>query len=194
VQIEEWQQRMQGEGESPPLVEHAASILEAQEQTDDDDEMLVERIGDFAAEERRELAEKIAFLALWEGRTHYRLDEDPTLAGDHWPTYSELAQRDGDDCDGLDLIAYRLLAEFGFPRGQIFRAVMRRDIDRRNHMVTLWFEDPKDPWVFDATGAMTRRLVRFSNVEGWTPTAVFNEHEQFSVTESGSMRQVRASR
>jgi hypothetical protein len=195
LQIEDWQRRMQAEGDSPLLVESAAPVKDFRDRTEeDDDEKLVERIGDFAVDERRELAEKIAFLALWEGRTHYRLDEDLTLEGDHWPTYTELAERNGDDCDGLDLIAYRLLMEFGFPRDQLFRAVMRRDVDRRNHMVTLWFEDPEDPWVFDATGAMSRRLVRFSKIEGWTPTAVFNERDQFSVAESGSLGQVRASR
>ena len=194
VQIEEWQRRMLAEADSPLLAADFTRVENSGDRTDEDEEKLVERIGDFAVDERRELAEKIAFLALWEGRTHYRLDEDPSLAGDHWPTYTELAERNGDDCDGLDLIAYRLLGEFGFPREQLFRAVMRRDIDRRNHMVTLWFEDAKDPWVFDATGAMTQRMVRFSKIEGWTPTAVFNEQEQFSVAESSSLRQVQASR
>jgi hypothetical protein len=37
-------------------------------------------------------------------------------------------------------------------------------------MVTLWFEDQKDPWVLDATSAVTFEMRRFSQLEGWTPT------------------------
>ena len=71
---------------------------------------------------------------------------------------------------------------------------MRRNRDRRNHMVTLWFEDPEDPWVFDSTGVLTRGLILFSKIVGWTPTAVFNEREQFSVVESGLRGKARANR
>ena len=49
-------------------------------------------------------------------------------------------------------------------------------------MVTLWFEDPHDPWVLDATGAMTFQMRRFSEIKGWTPRKVFNETEQYQVT------------
>jgi hypothetical protein len=155
---------------------------------------LERKIGSFVAEERIPLAKQIATWAREEGRRHYRFEEDPSLEGDHWPTYGELVDRNGDDCDGLDLIAYHLLIEFGFPRDELFRAVMRRNRDRKNHMVTMWFQDPGDPRVFDATGAMTMELARFSETAGWTPTAIFNEREQFSVVESGFEKAARVNR
>jgi hypothetical protein len=173
AKIEEWQERARKEADPSIRSEHMSRVS-----------MLGAKMGAFAAQERLALANKIAVWARLEGRQYYRPDEDRSLAGDHWPTYKELAERNGDDCDGLDLIAYQLLIEFGFPRDELFRAVMRRNRDRRNHMVTLWFEDPQDPWVFDATGALTRSLVQFSETSGWTPTAVFNERDQFSVAES----------
>ncbi len=72
------------------------------------------------------------------------------------------------------------MREFGFPPDQLFRAIVRRDRDGANHMVTLWFEDRDDPWVIDATGAVTGSVRRFSDLPGWTPTKVFNEREQYT--------------
>ena len=89
------------------------------------------------------------------------------------------------DCDGLDLIAYRLLLEFGFRRDRVYRAIVKRARDGGNHMVTLWFEDPEDPWILDATGAMTFRMRRFSEIEGWRPRKVFNETVQFATPLKG---------
>jgi hypothetical protein len=83
--------------------------------------------------------------------------------------------------DGLDLITYELMLEFRFPPDEIYRAIVKRDADGVNHMVTLWFEDRGDPWILDGTGAAVRRMVRFSELGGWTPTKVFNEAEQVSV-------------
>lgn len=162
-------------------------------------ELLSRKIGAFEAESRLQLARDISLWSRLIARWHYRFDEvagnpdeplshaerarasqAPSLEIDHWPTYPELIARNGDDCDGLDLIAYQLLHEFGFERVKIFRAVVMRDYDRANHMVTLWFEDPDDPWVFDATGAVTTELVRFSELNGWTPTSVFNDTDQYS--------------
>jgi hypothetical protein len=48
-------------------------------------------------------------------------------------------------------------------------------------MVTLWFENPEDPWVIDPTGAMTTGMPRMSEVPGWVPLKVFSEDEDFSV-------------
>jgi predicted transglutaminase-like cysteine proteinase len=148
-------------------------------------------IGEFEVEQRHALAERISQWARLNGRAHYVADageeasddddkSDLTI-GDYWPTYSELMNSNGDDCDGLDLIAYQLLREFGFPKDQLIRAILMRQRDEANHMVTLWFEDPGDPWVFDATGAATLEFIRFSEVEGWTPTHVFNESTQYTV-------------
>ena len=77
---------------------------------------------------------------------------------------------------------HKLMREFGFPPDQLFRAIVRRDRDRANHMVTLWFEDRDDPWVIDAIGAVTSKVRRFSDLSGWTPTKVFNEREQYTPT------------
>ena len=103
-------------------------------------------------------------------------------ADDHWPTVADLLETNGDDCDGLDLIAYQLLIEFGFDRRELYRAIVRSDKGTGNHMITLWFEGgTRDPWVFDATGAVTTEMVRFSQVFGWYPIKVFNEHTQYTV-------------
>jgi len=144
---------------------------------------LREQVRDFHTEHRLSLAKTISAWVLAEGRRHYVSDDEP--ANDYWPTYSELVDANGDDCDGLDLLAYQLLREFGFPKDQLFRAILMRNRDDANHMVTLWFEDPDDPWVFDGTGATTREFVRLSEVEGWTPTNVFNEKAQFLVVKRG---------
>jgi predicted transglutaminase-like cysteine proteinase len=116
-------------------------------------------------------------------RRYYRWDpasQDPNF--DHWPTVGGLLSTNGDDCDGLDLIAFQMLREFGFPSDRVFRAIVRRNRDQANHMVTLWFEDRGDPWVLDATGAVTFSMVRFSQLEGWTPTKVFNDRSQYLAT------------
>jgi hypothetical protein len=135
----------------------------------------------FEIEEKRALARRFMSWSQDQARLHYRFDERQDLAGDHWPTTKELFDNNGDDCDGLDLIAYNLMRQLGFHEREIFRAVIRRDRDRENHMVTFWFEDPDDPWVIDVTGAMTMRMRRLSELPGWTPTVIFNEHEHYTV-------------
>ncbi len=156
--------------------------------------VLRRKMGAFEAEERLALARKINLWTRLEGRKHYRFDGNDEAEDDHWPTFAELVEANGDDCDGLDLIAYQLLIEFGFPRDRIYRAVIRRDRDRANHMVTLWFEDPQDPWVFDATGAISYELLRMSEIQGWTPTTMFNERHRYSVGEVDAGRVVQLDR
>jgi hypothetical protein len=190
-QVVEWQERARKDHPAvsiepptdlPPLSKR--SILQKQQ--------LRALIGEFEVEQRHALARRISKWTWLKGRYYYVPDEGETspdeekglpAMGDYWPTYSELVDANGDDCDGLDLLAYQLLREFGFPKDQLFRAILLRHRDNANHMVTLWFEDPGDPWVFDATGAATREFVRFSEVEGWTPTHVFNETAQYTVVE-----------
>lgn len=142
------------------------------------------------AGERLALVKRLTEWAQAAARRHYRFDPETDLAGDPWPTTKDLLDDNGDDCDGLDLITYELMRQFGFPRDQLYRAVVRRDRDGANHMVTLWFEDPVDPWVIDATGAVTMKVRRFSDLPGWTPIKMFNEREQYSpaagITEAGS--------
>ena len=132
-------------------------------------------------EERRALAQRFMSWSQVMSREHYRKDADETA--DPWPTTAELLAQGGDDCDGLDLLAYGLMRDFGFERNELFRAIVRRERDRANHMVTLWFEDGSDPWVIDATGAITLGLRRMSELDGWVPTRVFNEFDQYTVVE-----------
>jgi hypothetical protein len=145
---------------------------------------LVQLMGAYRDEQRIELAKRVTDWAQHVARRYYKWDpgnDDPRF--DHWPTVGELLANNGDDCDGLDLIAYQMLREFGFPSDRVFRGVIRRDRDQANHMVTLWFEDMKDPWVLDATGAVTFEMRHFSELEGWTPTKIFNERGQFIAIE-----------
>ncbi|MBW2315488.1 MAG: hypothetical protein JRH10_15010 [Deltaproteobacteria bacterium] len=135
----------------------------------------------FEQRERRALAKRIAKFSQDEARSHFRWDPDTNLADDPWPTSLELYAQNGDDCDGLDLIAYDLLLAFGFSEAELFRVVVRRDRDGAHHMATLWFEDPHDPWIIDATGAISRFVRRFSELPGWTPLRVFDEDEIFGV-------------
>ncbi len=180
--VVEWQGRMQSEGKRLPPTDRS---LRSSEQSG----KLLLTMSAFRDEERRDVAKRVTDWAQHLARRYYKWDpnaQDPNF--DHWPTVGELLGNNGDDCDGLDLIAYQLLREFGFPQDSLFRAVLRRDRDKANHMVTLWFEDPKDPWVLDATGAVTFEMRRFSQLEGWTPTKVFNERTQFAPAEGGSQR------
>ncbi len=135
----------------------------------------------FETEQKRALAGRIAAFSQEQARRHFRFDASREPEHDHWPTVDELIERNGDDCDGLDLIAHQLLLELGFAPARVFRLIARRDRDGENHMVTLWFEDPEDPWVLDATGAMTLGMRRFSEIEGWTPSRMFNANRQYGV-------------
>jgi hypothetical protein len=143
--------------------------------------LLREKFRAFADAEKRRLAERFVEWAQDQAMQHYRFDERLDLAGDDWPTTKDLFEKNGDDCDGIDLIAYNLLLDLGFPEAQVFRAVIRRDHDGEFHMVTLWFEDPDDPWVIDATGAMTLKMRRLSKLPGWTPAVIFNASGHYTV-------------
>jgi hypothetical protein len=164
--IRDWQQR---ENATRPEIEDAL-----RGPGDDDSGLLRKKFAAFAGEERRRLAERFVAWAHGQALKHYRIEESPDLETDAWPTSQELFVQNGDDCDGIDLIAYNLMLELGFREDEIFRAVVRRDRDGEFHMVTLWFEDPADPWVVDTTGAMTMRLRRVSELPGWTVAVVFN--------------------
>ena len=59
--------------------------------------------------------------------------------------------------------------------------IVHRESDGANHMATLWFEERGDPWLIDATGAISRRLIRFSELRGWTPIRLFDEDELYGV-------------
>jgi hypothetical protein len=185
--VEEWQGRARAEGTRLPGSSRSPEAARNSAQ-------LLEKLGAFRDVERRRLARDIHDLGLALARRFYRFDPGENPMYDHWPTVGELLANNGDDCDGLDLIAYQLLREFGFPPDQVYRAVVRRDRDGANHMVTLWFEQRDDPWVLDATGAVAVEFHRLSELPGWTPTKVFNERTQFNVVEHDAGRPLAAGR
>ncbi len=143
--------------------------------------LLSTKIGVYDSAARVQLARGINSWAQFEAYEHYKAEANTDFDLDHWPTFKELLETDGDDCDGLDLIAYELLREFGYER--VYRAIVRRERDGVNHMVTLWFQD-RDPWVLDATGAMSMDMQKISQVSGWTPTHMFSETEEYTVLEN----------
>jgi hypothetical protein len=140
----------------------------------------------FAAQEQRDLARRINRWSQRSAFWHYEKDEDDTPASDIWPTFGELLENNGDDCDGLDLMAYQLLLRFGFDGQVVYRAVFRRNRDGANHMVTLWFESKEDPWVLDSTRAASSEMVRMSTIRGWTPVVMFNQDHVFDFAEPRS--------
>jgi hypothetical protein len=131
----------------------------------------------FRSETRREIARDLAQWIQQQARKHYTAD-GPV---DHWATLEETFRGNGDDCDGLELLVYRLLRDLGFGNDEIFRAIVFRKSDLQHHMVTLWFEDPDDPWVIDPTGAMTSGMPRMSDIPGWTPLKIFTEDGHYTV-------------
>ena len=60
----------------------------------------------------------------------------------------------------------------------MLRGILYRPSDGLYHMVTLWFEDPTDPWVLDPTGAMVGRMVRLSDHLDWVPVRIFSENRE----------------
>jgi hypothetical protein len=178
--VVEWQGRMEREGKRLPASDRSVRAAAQSGK-------LVTSMSAFRDEERRDFARRVTDWAQRLARRYYKWDpesNDPNF--DHWPTVGELLANNGDDCDGLDLIAYQLLREFGFPQDKIYRAIIERNRDKANHMVTLWFENPTDPWVIDPTGAVTFEMRPFSQLEGWTPTKVFNERIQYKAVASGA--------
>jgi hypothetical protein len=131
----------------------------------------------FRHEQRRALAREIAIWIQDQARDHY-VPDGPI---DHWATFEETFRRNGDDCDGLELLTFHFLRDLGFPEDEIFRAIVVRRSDGQHHMVTLWFENPQDPWVIDPTGAMTTGMPRMSDLPEWVPLKVFSDRQDFSV-------------
>jgi hypothetical protein len=131
----------------------------------------------FRAERKRQMARETAEWIQREAKKHY-LADGPI---DHWATLEETLARDGEDCDGLELLVYHVLRDLGFREDEVFRAIVFRPSDGQHHMVTLWFEKAEDPWVIDPTGAMTSGMPRMSEVLGWAPLKVFSETEVFTV-------------
>lgn len=131
----------------------------------------------FRGDHKRAMARELAEWIQQQAREHYVAD-GPI---DHWATLEETFARNGDDCDGLELLTYHLLRDLGFGADEVFRSIVFRKTDGQHHMVTLWFEDSDDPWVIDPTGAMTSGMPRMSELPGWTPLKVFTEDRDFTV-------------
>jgi len=133
----------------------------------------------FLAERRRAQAREVAAWIQDVAQTHYIAD-GPI---DRWATLEETFRHDGDDCDGLELLAYNLLRGLGFGENEVYRAIVFRRSDGQHHMVTFWFEHADDPWVIDPTGAMTSGMPRMSELHGWEPIKVFSEKRDFDVVQ-----------
>ena len=179
--VSEWQQRERAHRPETTLAD-----LETR-RAKPNSGLLRVKMGIWESQERHSMARRLAAWAQAEARRHYRVDPPTNVTDDPWPTTKDLLDYNGDDCDGLDLITYELMRQFGFPADELFRAIVRRDRDGANHMVTLWFEETDDPWVVDATGAVSLRVRRFSKLPGWTPTKVFNERVQYTPARLGGL-------
>ena len=136
----------------------------------------------FRVERKRALAREVAAWIQAEAKQHYREDG----AVDHWATLEETLARGGDDCDGLELLAFHALRDLGFADTEVYRAIVVRPSDGQHHMVTLWFEDATDPWVIDPTGAMTLGMPRMSELGEWMPIKVFSERIEYTVRDRAS--------
>jgi len=139
----------------------------------------------FLIQRKRATARDFAAWVQSQAKLHYVADG----AVDHWATLEETLREDGDDCDGLELLAFHGLRELGFDASKVFRSIVYRPSDGQHHMVTLWFEDPDDPWVIDPTGAMTTGMPRMSQLPEWVPLRVFSDTRRFTVV--GTPRQGR---
>ena len=157
----------------PPAVVDAGS--RPSEQASDAD--LRAKFDGFRAEQRRQLARDLAAWIQTQAAVHY-VPDGPV---DHWATLEETLARGEEDCDGLELLSFNLLRDLGFGEDEIFRSVVMRPSDGQHHMVTLWFEDPEDPWVIDPTGAMTTGMPRMSELPAWVPLKLFTETHDFTV-------------
>jgi len=131
----------------------------------------------FLAERRVAQAREVAAWIQEVAQKHY-IPDGPI---DRWATLDETFRRDGDDCDGLELLTYNLLRGLGFAENEVYRAIVFRRSDGQHHMVTFWFEDADDPWVIDPTGAMTSGMPRMSELYGWEPIKVFSGDRDFDV-------------
>jgi len=131
----------------------------------------------FRAERKRGLAREVAAWIQNEARYHY-IPNGPVA---RWATLEETLANNGASCNGLELLPYRFLLDAGFRSDEVYRAIVMRPSDGQHHMVTLWFENPDDPWVIDPTGAMTSGMPHLSEVGNWVPVKVFGESVEYTV-------------
>ena len=101
-------------------------------------------------------------------RTHYISE-----AVEHWPTLAEVLDGNGDDCDGLELLAFWALRDSWEPAR---RAIYHNTATGMGHMVTLW-DHQGSTYVLDPTGAMSTRVNKTSWLRGWELLAEFTEEK-----------------
>ena len=90
---------------------------------------------------------------------------------EHWPTLSEVLTKNGDDCDGLELLAYWTLRDAGEP---VRRAVFTNEATGVWHIVTLW-DHGGSTYILDPTGAMTLGVRKIGWLRGWKLMAEFTD-------------------
>lgn len=180
AKIAVWQGRelaQRGGMRPAPAVASSAELPEPEAPVSDD---LHVKYDVFRAQRRRALAREFAEWIQAQAHEHYR----PDGPIDHWATLQETFQSNGEDCDGLELLTYYFLRDLGFGRSSVYRAIVYRRSDGQHHMVTLWFEDPEDPWVIDPTGVMASGMPRMSSLSDWVPLKVFSDEQDFTVRQS----------
>lgn len=159
--------------------EHGSPVVQVLEGVDADGGVdgLRAKYFRFRADRRRGMAAEFVDWIQVQAREHYVADG----AIDHWATFEETLRGNGDDCDGLELLVYHGLRDLGFSEREVYRAIVYRPSDGQHHMVTLWFEDPADPWVLDPTGAMTSSMLLMSELPAWVPLKLFSETAEYTV-------------
>lgn len=180
AKIEDWQSRerlgssLKQSVQSPSVSEPGAVSVGEGNRHDGD---LRAQYLAFHTQQKRAIVRDVASWIQAVAKRHY-IDDGPT---DHWATLEDTLRQNGDDCDGLELLAYRTLRDLGFSDTEVFRAIVYRKLDKQHHMVTLWFEADQDPWVIDPTGAMAPSVMRMSQVSGWVPIKIFGDDSEFTV-------------
>jgi len=127
----------------------------------------------FQAGQRRALARRIN---TWVQNNAVSTPEAPESSD---PDPARLLSAGAEDPLGLDQTTRSLLLRFGFEADELYRGVLRQRNGDRYHVVTLWFEDRRDPWVLDASSVLSAELKRLSRVSSWQLIRVFNETKQF---------------
>ncbi len=133
----------------------------------------------FTRELRRGIVSDTVEWVQAQSHLYYRADGTE----DHWATLGEVVESGGDDCDGLDLLAFVLLRKLGFGEQELYRAILVEQKTQQHHMVTLWFEEVgmRDPYVLDPTGVVVEGLARLSQVPTWQPIELFDENAHYRV-------------
>ena len=177
--ISAWQVRDRGSAVRAAQTSQAqiGSARSSQSTSLGDGEGLRSKYEEFQAQRKRRTAREFMEWIQAQANVHYIAD-GPV---DHWATLEETLRGGGDDCDGLELLVFHALRDQGFASDEVFRAIVHRPSDGQHHMVTLWFEQRDDPWVIDPTGAMTRQMLRMSQLPEWAPLKVFSDTEEYTV-------------